>query len=221
MNRETQFGVFISLLLIFSGLTYGQNGCINYSSKFNQFFQINNTEEKTFYELGKNYFLEAYFNDDCELVEIKVAPKGWKSSEFSDENKTVNLSVKEYKSLLEQLNQIRSLGNFISSEKVGVVSNSKIWVWEQYQEALVERSFTINIENASEKVQIVSFSILFKHIVKGKVDDKIKTDDSNILNRSKIQINGKWYWFSLDNFDKPVIGKKGKFEVFGLAIKNH
>ena len=220
MNRETQFGVFISLLLIFSGLTYGQNSCLNYASKFSRFFQIKNTEEKVFYEVGKNYVLEADFDENCELVEIKVVPKSWKSPEFSDENNTVNLSVEEFKGLLGQLNQIRSLGNFISSEKVGVVSNSKTWVWEQYQEAFVERSFTINFENASEIVQIVSFSILFKHKVKGMVDDKIKTDNSNILNRSKIQINGKWYWLSLDDFAKPVIGKKGNFEVFGLAIRN-
>jgi|GEM_PF-7001184 len=220
MRKETRFGVLISLLLLFSGLIYGQDSCPSYSSKFNKIFQIKNTGEKVFYEFGENYYLEAYFDENCELVEIKVLPESWKSSEFSDENKTVNLSVEEYKSLLEQFNQIRSLGNFISSEKVGIVTNSKTWSRDQYQEALVDRSFTISSEKEIKEVRIISFSILYMHNVKGEISEKVKTNDSNILNRSKILLNGKWYWSNPDEFDKLRIGEKGTFQVFGLAIKD-
>lgn len=217
MNKETNLGILICLFLMFSSFIYGQNDCLSYTSKLAKTFQIQTIEKKNYYGYGGKYLIDAIFNEDCQLVEIKVMPKSWKI-EISEDDEQKNLSFEEYKSLLEKINQIRSIGSFSFADKIGVTSNSKSWLRDHYQEAFIDKSMLFIPENTVTIVQVHSFTILYKHILKGKVTDKINGSDS-FRKRSSIQVNDRWYEFNPNDIGKVNIGEEGVFEVFGLPIE--
>lgn len=220
------FNHMFRMVLIFGimlvGVSFGQEQNSECTSKIGDVFRSKVVyKSKTLYVVSKNHLLAQNFNKDCQVTEIRVAPRSYWIKENAEDNQdsTNNLTSKEYDRLLEKINKISSLGNFVTADRFGVSSNQRIWLWVKFDKAFINQSFYfVNDKRKNEKM-IIGFSILYSNVVAGMITEKILFEENGNFSRAKFLIEGDWYWTAGTLFSTAVLNENGQFQVFGNSIE--
>ena len=170
------------------------------------------------FEVSENYALSLKTDVRCEVASLEIAPKYfWKDSipQWTEPDHLAGLPEKEYQSVLEKAGKIKAIGSLLDKGSIGVVTNSKLWLTDQYEHAFVVR----RIHSAADRVQgspelIHSFSVYFIRRVEGNVEDKLITELGN-FKRPKVKVDGKWYLTTLAEFNKARLGRRAVLAVAG------
>jgi hypothetical protein len=172
------------------------------------------------FEVNKDYALQLQIVDDCKITKIKVAPKYfweefntvWKEPDYS-----VWLSEKDYPDLLAKVGQIKKIGPLIREGTIGVISNTRLWLWDQYEEAFVERGMKCcsGEQNSGSSGQVWTFSIYFIRSVEGQIEDKTYRTLPDGSKRRHLKIEGRWYLTTTEEFEKARIGERSSLKVAG------
>jgi hypothetical protein len=170
------------------------------------------------YEVTSDYFLEAEFQNDCQLSRIDVRPKYfWAhlNADWKEPEQFVSLSNAQYEDLLKRIEQIKALGPLIHRGEAGEVTNATLWLVDHYERAYVERALHDSIVDETTRNRLTSFSIYFVRSIQGKISDKRVSGLLTKEKRNRLKINDRWYWVDDAEFKKAAIGKQGVFRVAG------
>ena len=181
-------------------------------------FQRVSTAKLIAYEVNRDYFLRAEFEKNCDLVKIDVSPKyfweylnpDWKEPEYR-----VDLLDDQYKQLLAEIDQIKTLGALIRKGQGGEVTNTTLWLRDRYAKAYVQRRIRDVLGEHDEPMRVISFTVYFVRSVDGKVSDKKISGTLTSERQARLKINGRWYWVDETEYEKAVIGRKGIFRAAG------
>jgi hypothetical protein len=216
------FRVVLIFGIMFVGVSFGQGQNSECTSKIDDVFHSKIVyKSKTLYAVSKNHLLEQNFNKNCQVTEIRVAPRSYWIKENAEDNQdsTNDLTSKEYDRLLEKINKISPLGNFVTADSVGVSSNQRTWLWIKFDKAFINQSFYfVNDKGKKEKI-IIGFSILYSNVVTGTITEKILFEENGNFSRAKILIDEDWYWTTGNLFSTAVLNENGQFQVFGNSIE--
>jgi hypothetical protein len=170
------------------------------------------------FEVNKDYAVNLKTDVRCEVASLEIAPKYfWQESvpQWKEPDHLVGLPEKEYQSALEKAGKIRAIGSLLDKGAAGVVTNSKLWLTDQYEYAFVVRRIHSTADPVRSSPELVhSFSVYFIRRIEGVVEDKLMTElDGG--KRSKVKIDGKWYLTALAEFNKARLGQRAVLAVAG------
>jgi hypothetical protein len=166
--------------------------------------------------INERYLLERRFDPQCQLLEVHVAKRQVWSDPDHDAAADLNgLQMSEYEDVLSKIGEEHPLGKLIESDKIGFSHRLGTVSWGQYEHALVNRiSFLVDGSSGVERL-IDSFTIYFAHEVKGKLKEKSLFELKETVTRSRLLIDGDWYWSDEDTYSVAVVDREGTFRVFG------
>jgi hypothetical protein len=171
------------------------------------------------FEVNKDYLLELQLDRRGEIRKIEVAPRYfWQESnpEWREPGYKVGFLEKEYQETLAKVEQIKRIGSLVDKGTVGVVTNSKLWLTDQYEQAFIVRRIDSIAEPEQDSSELVhSFSIYFIRQIQGEVEDKHVANLSDGNKRLRLKIKGHWYLTIPEEFAKAAIGKRTLLYVAG------
>lgn len=175
-------------------------------------------EHPYLFEINEEFVLKVDLDKSSEISNMEVLPKYFFESlnpEWKEPDHTVGLSNTDYVNLLSRLAQLKPFGAVISQGKVGAVTNSKLWLLDEYQNAFIQRRLNRTAEDTANSPETMnSFSIYYVRNVEGVVDDKRTTDEFGTAQRFRVKISGCSYLTSKQEFAKA---KKGERAVISAA----
>jgi hypothetical protein len=172
------------------------------------------------FEVNKDYALELQLGQGCEITKIKVAPKYFweRFNHISKEpSYSVELSEKDYQDVLRKAEELRRLGPLIRKGTSGSVTNSKLWLLDQYERAFVERgvlSWSAD-QGSSSYGRVHVISIYFLHAMQGKIQDKAYDALLDGSKLPKVKIHGRWYLTTDRDFEKARVGQPASLMAAG------
>lgn len=163
------------------------------------------------YEVNADYATEVRFGSDCNILQIKVAPKHvWQRDvpQWTEPDYSVSLTGNQYRELLSRIGRLKMLGSLIkkSNDTISYVTNSKTHHWDQYENAIIDRVMHCCPSDTPELM--FSFGIYFLHKVKGRVTDIKPPELPNGFQISRIKIDDDWYLVSATGFEKAKVGHR-------------
>jgi hypothetical protein len=170
------------------------------------------------YEVNTDYAAEVRFGNDCNILQIKVAPKHvWQQvvPQWTEPDSSVSLTENQYREVLSRTNRLKMLGPLIkkSSDTISYVTNSKTHHWDQYEHAFINRVMHCCPSDTPELM--FSFSIYFLHKVKGKVTAIKPPELPNGFQISRVKIDDDWYLVSATGLEKAKVGDRVALNVAG------
>jgi hypothetical protein len=217
--RRLRWMILITLALGAQGqLVSGQTISTQCLSIVDRSFQRVSTEKLNLYEVNSDYFLQAEFQKKCELSKIDISPKyfwDYLNPQWEEPGHLVSLSDDQYTQLLAKIDQIKSLGSLVRRGQVGTVTNATLWLVDMYDKAYVERRLRDSVVEQDQPNKVTSFSVYFIRSVDGKVSDKSRTGLSDTDKRTRLKIDGRWYWVDETEYGKALIGRQGVFRAAG------
>jgi hypothetical protein len=170
------------------------------------------------FEVNRDYAVNLKTDARCEVASLEIAPKYfWEESvvRWKEPDHSVGLSEKEYQSILEKAGKIRAIGSLLDKGAVGVVTNSKLWLTDQYEHAFVVRRIHSAADPVRSSPELVhSFSVYFIRRIEGVVGDKLITEFGGGKG-SKVKVDGKWYLTALPEFNKARPGHRAVLAAAG------
>jgi hypothetical protein len=172
------------------------------------------------YDLNQDYALQLQIVKDCEITNIRVAPKYfWEEVNpiWKAPNEPIWISEKDYSDILAKVGQIKRVGSLICEGTIGVVTNSKLWLWDQHEEAFVERGIQCcsSEQDSGSSRQVWTFSIYFFHRVEGLIEDKRYGTLYDGSKGGGLKIEGRWYKSVAEELEKARIGERASVKVAG------
>jgi hypothetical protein len=105
--------------------------------------------------------------------------------------------------------QLKPVGAIVSEGKVGAVTNSKLWLLDEYQNAFIQRRLNRTAQDTSSTPETMhSFSIYYIRNIEGLVDAKQTIDEFGTGQRFKVKIDGCSYLTSKLEFAKAKKGER-------------
>lgn len=188
------------------------------SSPLDQRFKKLTTEKLTFYEVNRDYVLQAQFQKNCELSRVDVSPRyfwDYLNPKWREPGYLVSLSEDQFREILAKMDQIASLGPLAYEGKIGTVTNATLWLVDKYQNAFLERRLHLIVGQGEDENKVSSFSIYFVRSIEGKVLDKKRVTLPSTDRRSQLKLDGKWYLVDEKEYESAVIGKRKAFRAAG------
>jgi hypothetical protein len=172
------------------------------------------------FEVNKQYALELHLSKHCDITKIEVAPKYfWEEANplWKEPSYSVELSEEDYQDVLAKVERIRRLGSLVRKGTSGSVTNSKLWLWDQYEQAFVERGvLSWSADQSSNSFgRVHAISIYFLHRLHGKIQDKTYDTLLDGSKRTKVKIEGRWYLTTDRDFDKARVGQHASLMAAG------
>lgn len=171
------------------------------------------------FEISEEYVLRVGLDKAGNVTNLEVLPKyflqdlmaGWKEPDH-----TVGLSNKDYLDLLSKVSQLKPVGAVISEGRVGAVTNSRLWLLDEYQKAFIQRRLNRTAQDTPSTPHTMhSFSIYYIRGLEGRVDEKQAIDEFGTGQRFKIKIDGCWYLTTKLEFTKASKGDRAYVNVAG------
>jgi hypothetical protein len=171
------------------------------------------------FELNNDYVLNLQFTKAGDIIAVLVTPKYYleeSKPEWQEPDHAVSLTNREYQEIFSKLERLRELGPLVSKETTGVVTNSRLWLLDQYQQAFVQRVLYRSAQSTKDTPDLVhAFSVYFIHSVEGVVEDKKLVQQIGINKQAKVKIEGCWYLTTQQEFDKAELGHRASLYVAG------
>ena len=172
------------------------------------------------YELSRDYVLKLRLDKAGDVVSIIVMPKyyfeetrpEWREPEYA-----VGMTNEEYERTFSKVSTMKTTGPLMVRGTSGIVTNSKLWLLDQYQQAFVQRivSRTAAEPRPGTPDMVHSFSVYFTHRIEGKVQNKTSVNQLGIQEQFKLEIKGCWYLTTKKEFDKARIGNRALLYAAG------
>lgn len=162
------------------------------------------------FELSNDYVLKLQFTKAGDIGGVRVIPKYYleeSKPEWKEPDYPVSLSDKEYKEVFSKLERLQGLGSLVIAGNTGVVTNSRLWLLDQYQHAFVQRVLYRTARSTRDTPDSIhSFSVYFIHTVEGVVEDKKLVQQIGMDKHAKVKIGEYWYLITQQEFNKAELG---------------
>lgn len=171
------------------------------------------------FEINGEYALKIRVTKSGDVTRIEVSPKYFfqeQVPEWKEPDHVVGLANNDYLELLSKVARLKPVGRVISEGKIGAVTNSKLWLLDEYQNAFIQRRLNRtakDIPNTPDTMH--SFSVYYFHGVEGLIEDKQTTDEFGSGYRYKIKIGGCLYLTSKSEFTKAKKGQRALINAAG------
>jgi hypothetical protein len=166
--------------------------------------------------VNNDYALQLQLTKNCEMVKIEVSPKYfWEGVNplWKDTGNLAGLSQNEHERILAKIGQVKRIGTLAYKGTSGTVTNSKLWLWDRYEDAFVERGMLSSSGNQTSLIH--SFSVYYLRKLEGKIENRDSKTLSTANQYGKVRIKGRWYLTTVGEFKKAKIGMRGRFRVAG------
>jgi len=171
------------------------------------------------FEINGEYALQIGVTKLGDVAKVEALPKYFFQDlmpEWKEPDHVVGLSSKDYLDLLSKVSQLKPVGAVISEGKVGAVTNSKLWLLDEYQNAFIQRRINRTAQDTPSTPDTMhSFSVYYVRGVEGLVDEKQTTDEFGSGQRFKIKIGGCSYLTSKSEFTKAKKGERALINAAG------
>jgi hypothetical protein len=160
------------------------------------------------------YFVLQVFYEDGKLSGIRVAPK----YEYEGKpqwmiDKLDILTQEEYYKLLCNIQKEKPLGKLVQAGMLGTSSNNITEYLDRYEYGVCYFAETDDNSDKEIKKSYPGFRISYYRKVSGKLMDKLKQGDPGIEYEYRVNINGRWYWTTEDEYSKCRINNKVSIEL--------
>lgn len=170
------------------------------------------------YEVSREYAVEIRVGSNCDVQEMKIAPKySWQEEvpKWIEPAHTVSLTENQYNEIRSRIGRLKSLGSLItkSDDTVYYVTNSKTHHWDHYENAFINR--VMHCCPGDKPELMFSFAIYFLHKVEGEVSGIKPAQPPSAFQISRVKIDDHWYLASAAEFQKAKIGTRAVLNVAG------
>lgn len=120
--------------------------------------------QSSLFEINRFYVLEARFDGLGRLAQLGVLPKHWFSDnhpEWEESEDVGELTVSEYKSLLGQLESVRSKGRIVKRAKFPVVTSTTARIRDRYERAVLETGDVVDARRAADAPRAIKYFIVY------------------------------------------------------------
>ena len=170
------------------------------------------------YHVNQNYVLEVASGSGGEVHRVSVYPKHYLEGlfpEWTEPTDTAQLSLEDFRKTLSRINRARKIGTLINDAKMGVVTNTTLWLADRYEKAYVEKGlYRTFVDSKTAITTVRSFDVYYirqiKGIVEGKSSPTRRTDGV-----SKLKVNGYWYFADQDTARRARIGRMTTAKLAG------
>ena len=152
------------------------------------------------YEIDDGFLLRPIFNENKELISIRIAPKYFfeeNHPEWSEPELPPTIPLKMYRQLLPRIQMVERFGNLVHKGRSGITMNVRTSFWDEYSGAIIERAMFR--KTPKEKYEVAWFTIWFFREITGKIDSKEMT-----LVGARVRVDGKWFMVAAKRFGSLV-----------------
>jgi hypothetical protein len=158
------------------------------------------------FAIADNYLAKVEFDKEGCIKDLFVFHKLYLNRcdpDWEPPGQALGLTAEEYREILSRIGAVQKLGALTESIDVGLITNQKSDVIEQYQKAFVERRVFKITDQGDYFTQ--SFHVYFIHGIEGSLDNKQNTDQFGLGKLFKLKIEGDWYYTTKEEFDKAFV----------------
>lgn len=147
------------------------------------------------YTIDRDYVLEVN-KGGRGILFVKVYPKHYREDLYPEwkPGSSVELSLEEYRNILSRISGVQNIGSLLTKGKVGIVSNTTLWLVDRYDKAYLEKGlYRTFLDSKREQTTVRSFNVYYLHRVNGVVEEKTRAN-RRMNEVTRVKVSGHWYF---------------------------
>jgi hypothetical protein len=163
-------------------------------------------------DVNADYILELYFDEQCRIERIIVAPKYWREEinpAWTEPDRPVDLTSEQYQLILEKINEVQKIGAPVDLATGGIVTNTMGGYTDEYEHGFIERRG--GPCDTADSPCVHYFEVLFFREIRGVVEDsafaknRFGTDRERIT--ARVAVQGRWYYVAPGDIKNIQVGE--------------